>query len=136
MTTLAVWYAALKGVTVAGTTALTEPPMLGQVVTAKIPCLYVDTVKAEDASAHAGDSGGQRLLLGRIVIITGIGGQDRHALRWSDTITMADTLTAALAAMTLPTNIDTFAWNVTVTPNLDNSGYWAVFANVQAQEWT
>ncbi len=134
MTTLAAWYTALKGVTVVGTTALAEPPM--KVETAQIPGLYVDMVKAEDASAHAGDFGGQRLLRGRIVIITGVGGQDRHALRWSDTVTMADTLTAALATMTLPTNIDTFSWDVTVTPNLDNSGYWAVFANVQAQEWT
>ena len=133
MTTLAAFYAALSTLTVAGTTRLTEPPL--KVETAQMPALFVDMVSATDVSSHKGNFGGNRVLTGRVVILMGVAGQDLHATRWSETIAMADTLTAALVAMTNPTGQGLVSWDVNVTPNLDNSGYWAVFANVTATEW-
>ena len=133
MTTVAAWYAALKGITVAGTTALAEPPLSAP--SARLPALFVDTVAVDEQTIHKGVLGGQRVLKGRIVILMGSPGQDRQANRWSDTLTMADTLSAALRLMTNPTG-GPLEWTLACTADFDRSGYWAVTANVQAVEWT
>ncbi len=133
MTTLAAWYAALKGLTVTGATARAEPPL--KLESAQLPALWVDVVGVDETGAHKGTRGGERLLKARIVVLMAPPGQDRQANRWADTIAMADTLTTALAAMST-VSVGALEWTVSCDPNFDGSGYWAVVANVQAREWT
>lgn len=133
MTTLATFYTLLSGVVVAGTTALGEPP-ISTVPTAKLPALWVDVVSAEEAPIHKRSMGGERILKARVVVLMGSPGQDTHAHRWSETLAMADTLNNALLALTNSIGA-VWTWTVEATPNLDNAGYWAVTATVQAAEW-
>lgn len=130
MTTLTAWYAAIKAISVTGTTVLAVPPL--QVPPVKLPALFVDSVGVEEEGLHRGARGGARLLKARIVVLMGTAGQDLQINRWVDTIAMADTLTAALAALDTG-SVGPLVWNVDTTPDFAGSGYWAVVANVQAQ---
>lgn len=136
MTTLATFYAAFKDLSVSGVTNLDEPPLTSMALSVRLPCKFVDISGLDEAGLTLKALGGSRTLRCRIVILMGIPGQDRHANRWSDTLTMVDTLNTALLAMTAPHQTKNMSWEMNATPDFDGSGYFAVTATVTAQEWT
>lgn len=132
-TTLATVYAALHALSLAGVTNLAEPP-LGNLPSVRMPCKWIDTCTLEDVPLRAKATGGGVTMSLRVVVVTGAPGQDRHANRWSDTITMVDTLRAGIKAMAVPVG-GPLSVTYEATPNFDDTGYFAVVATVSALEW-
>jgi len=113
-TTMATWYAAFRDLT----------------LRARIPCKWIDLVGMEGAPFMVGVVGGWPTLKCRVIVLMHPMGQDRQATRWSDAVTMVDTLNAAITGMTVPTK-GPLSWEITLDPNFSDSGYFAVIATVE-----
>jgi len=129
-TTFATFYAAFKNLALTGVTSLTEPPL--DVPTAKVPCKWVDIAGMDGAPFVSHKIGGWPVLRARVVVLMKPIGQGRQATRWSDALTMMDTLNNAITGMTKPC-IGNLSWAITLEPNFADSGYFAVVATVEGE---
>lgn len=127
MTTAATFYASFRDLSLTGVTNKNEPQL--EVPSALLPLKWVDSVSLDDKDLLAKRMGGDKVIRCRVVVLVEAPGQDRHANRWSDTITMMDTLEAAMVAMTRPSQ-GMLEWTIEATPSFDGSGYFAVIAEV------
>jgi hypothetical protein len=129
MTTLATFYNTYKNLSLTGVTSLTEPPTL--LDTGNLPCKWVDSAGVDEAPARAKGTGGERALRCRVVVAVAPVGQSTHASRWSDTLTMVDTLNAGIKTVADRTT----SWSVEAVPNFSDWGY-AVIATIETSEWS
>jgi len=129
-TTFATFYAAFNTLSVTGVTSLTEPPL--DVQTAQLPCKWVDIAGLDGGPFMTGQIGGWPMFRCRVVVLMKPIGQGRQATRWSDALTMMDTLNDAITGMTKPV-IGNLSWAITLEPNFADSGYFAVVASVEGE---
>lgn len=129
-TSFATFYNAFRDLSVTGVTSLNTPPLSAP--TAKLPLKWVDMGGAELGPFRAKVYDGWPILRCRVVVLMVPAGQDLTAQRWTDSITMMDTLNTAIKAMTAPCR-GNLSWTMSLEPNLDDSGYFAVVATVEGE---
>ena len=127
-TTFAAFYAAFRNLSLTGVTNLAEAPL--NVPSVKLPCKWVQVAGMDGAPFIVGKIGGWPTLRCQVVVLMQPMGQDRHATRWSDAVTMVDTLNDAITGMTKPVK-GTVSWSIELEPNFADSGYFAVVATVE-----
>ena len=129
-TTYATFYNTFKNMSLSGVTSLDEPPL--SVPSANLPCKWVEEAGQEEGPFIVGQTGGWPTLSARVVVLMKPYGQDRHSTRWSDALTMIDTLAAGIRALTVPTKGPlTFA--ISLERNFEGSSYLAVIATVSGE---
>ena len=126
-TTLQTFYDNYNNLAVTGVTSLDESPLSAPSV--KLPCKWIDSIGIDEAQLRAKGVGGDRTFRCRVVVLVAAHGQDLHTNRWSDSITMVDTLNAALK--TVAAKSATFTINV--APNFAEQ-YFAVVADITENE--
>ena len=131
MTTLATFYATYKDLTLTGVTSLDQPPVLADLSTGKVPAKWVDSPGIDEAPARAKGIGGERALKCRVVVAVSPVGQSTHASRWSDTVTMVDTLNAGIKTVA----DNTTTWSVEAVPNFSDGWGYAAVATIETSEW-
>jgi len=129
-TTLATFYAAFRDLSLSGVTNLNEAPL--NVPSAKLPCKWVQLSGMDGSPFIVGQLGGWPTLRCQVVVLMNPMGQDRHATRWSDAVTMVDSLNAAIVGMTNPSK-GNLSWSIDLQPNFADSGYFAVVATVEGE---
>jgi hypothetical protein len=129
-TTFATWYAAFRDLSVTGVTNLTESPL--DVPSAKRPCKWVDVVGMGGGPFVVGKTGGWPTFTCRVVVLMEPWGQGRHATRWSDAVSMMDTLNGAITGMTKPVK-GALSWTMSLESDFVGSGYFAVVATVEGE---
>lgn len=129
-TTFASFYAAFRDLSVTGVRNLNEAPL--SVPTAHLPCKWVQVAGMEGAPFIVGQKAGWPALRCQIVILMNPMGQGRHPTRWSDAVTMMDTLNAAIVGMAKPCK-SPLSWSIELQPNFADSGYFAVVATVEGE---
>jgi len=127
VTTLATFYSDLQSLSVSGVTNLDNPPTPADLGTANIPCKWVDSLGFDASPLYAKNTGGDRTLRARVVVVTDAIGQDRHAGRWVAARLMVDTLETAIQTMTGVYR--RMSYSVDVEPGLWD-GWFAVVADV------
>ena len=130
MTTLATFYTALTAMAPTNVTVLSNPPGTAGDLGAKRPVMWVDSLGFDEAQLHAGAVGGERTFRARLVVVTEAEAQNRHANRWSDARTMADTLDTAIKTLDAAYRISSYA--LTVEPNLLGA-FFGVVAEFEAE---
>jgi hypothetical protein len=131
--TLATWYAAFRDLALTGVTSLSNPPTDADLSTAHVPCKWVDSVGLEEGPLRRGALGGDRTLRARVIVVTDLLGQDRHAGRWTAALAMVDTVNTGLK--TLGATIGyTARWTITIEPMLWDVAM-AVVADIECPEY-
>ena len=131
-TTLAAFYNTYKDLVLKGVRNLDAPPTAMDLTTAKLPCKWADSFTVQEAPARAKGAGGERVLRCRVVVAIWPLEQGTHARRWSDTITMVDTLNAGIKNVCDKTT----SWTLEATPNFWDGWSYAVVATIETSEWS
>lgn len=129
-TTMSTFYTTFKNLALSGVTSLSQPPTLNDLSTARMPCKWVDSANIEEAALRARGTGGERSLTCRLVVVVSPHGQSRHEKRWSDTLTMVDTVNAGIKTVASKST----AWTVTADP-MFLDGFFAVVATITTTEF-
>ena len=132
MTTLATFHNTFTDLNLKGVLKLAVPPTATDLESAKLPCKWVDSLTIEEAPARAKGAGGERGLKCRVVVAMWPLAQGTHARRWSDTLTMVDTLNAGIKSVC----DNTTSWTVEATPNFWDGWGFAVVATIETSEWS
>ena len=132
MTTLATFLTTFKDLALTGVRSLEQPPTANELNTGKLPAKWIDTASLDEAPARAKGIGGERALKCRVVVAVSPVGQSTHASRWSDTVTMVDTLNAGIKTVA----DNTTTWSVEAVPNFSDGWGYAAVATIETSEWS
>ena len=131
-TTIATFYNTYKNLDIQSVRNLEYPPAPVDLVGAKLPCKWIDSLVVEEAPARAKGAGGERILRCRVVVAVQAITQETHSRRWSDTITMVDRLNARIKTVCDKTT----SWTVEAVPNFWDGWGYAVVATIETSEWS